>query len=104
MSGTTPRSPYYAAKHCSHVIVTRECSALWGEPERATEVKHCSHVVVINQLIVAVAGYRKALVNAIVLLSCTNGPRKLSFRLVVAPFLTFWAAFSPEERSLVDFL
>ena len=39
-----------------------------------------------------VAGCRKALVNArwaIVLLSCTNGPRKHSFRLVGAPFLTF---------------
>ena len=34
----------------------------------------------------------KALVNgrwAIVLLSCTNGPSKESFRLVEAPFLTF---------------
>ena len=30
------------------------------------------------------AGCRKALVNAIVLLSCTNGPRKHSFRLVGA--------------------
>ena len=38
------------------------------------------------------AGCRKALVNArraIVLLSCTSGPRKHSFRLVGAPFLTF---------------
>ena len=38
------------------------------------------------------ASCRKALVNArwaIVLLSCTNGPRKHSFRLVGAPFLTF---------------
>ena len=39
------------------------------------------------------AGSRKALVNArwaIVLLSCTNGPRKHSFCLVGAPFLTFY--------------
>ena len=38
------------------------------------------------------AGCRKALVNArwaIVLLSCTNEPRKHSFRLVGAPFQTF---------------
>ena len=50
------------------------------------------------------AGCRKALVNArwaIVLLSCTNGPRKHPFHLVGASFLTFWAAFSPEGRSLV---
>ena len=50
------------------------------------------------------AGCRKALVNArwaIVLLSCTNGPRKHSFCFVGAPFLTFLAAFSPEEHSLV---
>ena len=53
---------------------------------------------------VVAAGCRKALVSArwaTVLLSCTNGPRKHSFRLVGAPFLTFKAAFSPEERSLV---
>ena len=38
------------------------------------------------------AGCRKALVNArwaIALLSCTNVPRKHSFRLVGAPFLSF---------------
>ena len=50
------------------------------------------------------AGCRKALVNArwaIVLLSCTNEPRKHSIHLVEAPFLTFKAAFSPEEHPLV---
>ena len=38
------------------------------------------------------AGSRKALINArwaVVLLSCTNGPRKHSFCLVGGPFLTF---------------
>ena len=38
------------------------------------------------------ASCRKALVNAgwaVVLLSCTNGPREHSFRLVGGPFMTF---------------
>ena len=39
---------------------------------------------------------------AIVLLSCTNWPRKHTFRLVGTPFLTFQAPFSPEECSLVE--
>ena len=50
------------------------------------------------------AGCRKTLVNArwaIILLSCTNGPRKHSFRLVGVPFMTFQESFSPEECSLV---
>ena len=49
------------------------------------------------------AGCRNALVSAgwaICLLYCTNGRRKRSLHLVVTPFLVFWAAFSPEERSL----
>ena len=43
-------------------------------------------------MVAVVAGCRKALVNArwpIILLSCTNGPRKHFFRLVGAPCLTF---------------
>ena len=33
--------------------------------------------------------------------SCTNGCRKRSLHLVGTPFLAIWAAFSPEQRSLV---
>ena len=43
-------------------------------------------------MVVIAVGCRKALVNArwaILPLSCTNGPRKRSFHLVGAPFLTF---------------
>ena len=57
-----------------------------------------------HALATVAAGCAKALVNAmwaIVLLSCTNGPRKHSFHIVGAPFLTFQAIFSPEECSLV---
>ena len=57
----------------------------------------------VTGMVAIAAGCRKALVNArlAIQLSYTNGPRKRSFHLVGAPFLTFWAAFSPEERSLV---
>ena len=43
-------------------------------------------------MVAVAAGCGKALFNArwaIVLLSCTNGPRKHSFHIVEAPFLTF---------------
>ena len=34
-------------------------------------------------------------------LSCTNGHRKHSFHHIGDPFLALYAAFSPEEHSLV---
>ena len=49
--------------------------------------------------------HKKALVNAglwaTCLLSSTNECRKRYFHIVGTPFLSFYAAFSPEERSLV---
>ena len=57
-----------------------------------------------QHMVAVAAACRKALVNdgwAICLLSCTNGYRKCSLHLIETPFLAIYAAFSPEECSLV---
>ena len=54
-------------------------------------------------MVAIAATCRKALVNArwaTPLLLCTNGFKKHYFHLVGAPFLTFWAAFSPEGATV----